>query len=99
MRIVTRMCTSAVGYVTTPDGWPAQIADPAWDPAAFGFIELQARCDAVVMGRTTFLPALAVSQWPWQQPVLPDTSELQRPGAGALSSPKNSPRSANSPAG
>src|SRR5436190_19096666 len=65
MRIVTRMCTSADGYVTTPDGWPAQIADPASDPATFGFIELQARCDAVVMGRTTFEPALGAERWPW----------------------------------
>jgi hypothetical protein len=37
MQIRTRMCMSADGYVTTPDGWPAQLADPAWTPEAFGF--------------------------------------------------------------
>lgn len=65
MRIRTRMCMSADGYVTTPDGRPAQLADPAWDPQAFGFAELQARCDAVLMGRTTFEPALTADRWPW----------------------------------
>jgi hypothetical protein len=29
MQIRTRMCMSLDGYVTTPDGWPAQLADPA----------------------------------------------------------------------
>ena len=65
MQIRTRMCTSADGYVTTPDGWPAQLADPAWSPEAFGFREFQATLDAVVMGRTTFEPALGAEQWPW----------------------------------
>jgi dihydrofolate reductase len=65
MRIRTRMCMSLDGYVTTPDGRPAQLADPAWDPEAFGFVELQASCDAVLMGRTTFEPALNVERWPW----------------------------------
>jgi dihydrofolate reductase len=65
MKIVTRMCMSVDGYVTTPDGWPAQLADPDWDPEVFGFREFQARCDAVLMGRTTFEPALGAEQWPW----------------------------------
>jgi len=65
MRIRTRMCMSADGYVTTPDGWPAQLADPAWDPDSYGFVELQASCDGVLMGRTTFEPALAAEEWPW----------------------------------
>jgi dihydrofolate reductase len=51
--------------VTTPDGWPAQLADPAWDQQAFGFTEFQARCDAVLMGRTTFEPAINAERWPW----------------------------------
>jgi dihydrofolate reductase len=59
------MCTSVDGYVTTPEGLPAQLADPAWDPAAFGFAEFQASCDAVLMGRTTFEPALGAERWPW----------------------------------
>ena len=28
MRILTRLCLSLDGYVTTPEGWPAQLADP-----------------------------------------------------------------------
>jgi dihydrofolate reductase len=59
------MCMSADGYVTTPDGRPAQLADPGWDPEAFGFGELQASCDAVLMGRTTFEPAIGADAWPW----------------------------------
>ena len=31
MPIRTRMCISLDGYVTTADGWPAQLADPGWD--------------------------------------------------------------------
>jgi dihydrofolate reductase len=54
------------GYVTRPDGWPAQLADPDWDPELFGFREFQASCDAVLMGRTTFEPALGAPQWPWE---------------------------------
>ena len=65
MQIRTRMCISADGYVTTPDGWPAQLADPAWDPETYGFAEFQARCDAVLMGRTTFEPAVSADEWPW----------------------------------
>jgi dihydrofolate reductase len=65
MRIRTRMCMSLDGYVTRPDGWPAQLADPAWDPETFGFRDLQASCDAVLMGRTTFEPALGADDWPW----------------------------------
>src|SRR5919201_5120044 len=65
MQIRTRMCMSADGYVTTPDGWPAQLADPAWDPETFGFMEFQAGCDAVLMGSTTFEPAITADRWPW----------------------------------
>jgi dihydrofolate reductase len=64
MQIRTRMCMSADGYVTRPDGWPAQLAAPAWDPETFGFVELQASCDAVLMGRTMFEPALGADRWP-----------------------------------
>ncbi len=32
---------------------------------ALGFYELQAQCDAVLMGRTTFEPALSAPFWPW----------------------------------
>ena len=49
MRILTRMCTSLDGCVTTPDGWPVQLAFRGWDAGALGFYELQARCDAVII--------------------------------------------------
>jgi dihydrofolate reductase len=65
MKILTRMCTSLDGFVTTPDGWPVQLAFSGWDAGALGFYELQARCDAVLMGRTTFEPALGAPFWPW----------------------------------
>ena len=66
MQIRTRMCMSADGYVTTPDGWPAQLADPAFVPGeSYGFPEFQETCDAALMGRTTFEPALGAARWPW----------------------------------
>ncbi len=65
MRIFTRMCTSLDGYVTGPDGLPVQLAFDGWDAGALGFYEFQARCDAVLMGRTTFEPALSAPHWPW----------------------------------
>lgn len=66
MQIRTRMCMSADGYVTTPDGWPAQLADPAFVPGeSYGFPEFQESCDAALMGRTTFEPALNADRWPW----------------------------------
>ena len=49
MQIRTRMCMSADGYVTTPDGWPVQLADPAFVPGeSYGFPEFQESCDAAV---------------------------------------------------
>jgi dihydrofolate reductase len=66
MQIRTRLCISADGYVTTPDGKPVQLADPAFIPGeSYGFPEFQQSCDAVLMGRTTFEPALEADRWPW----------------------------------
>ncbi len=65
MKILTRMCTSLDGYVTIADGLPVQLSFSRWDAGALGFYELQARCDAVLMGRTTFEPALHAPFWPW----------------------------------
>jgi dihydrofolate reductase len=66
VQIRTRMCISADGYVTTPDGRPAQLADPAFVPGeSYGFPEFQKSCDAVLMGRVTFEPALNADRWPW----------------------------------
>src|SRR5919201_3086588 len=66
MEIRTRMCVSLDGYVTTPDGLPVQLADPTFVPGeSHGFPEFQGSCEAVLMGRTTFEPALGADRWPW----------------------------------
>ena len=66
MQIRTRMCTSLDGCVTTPDGRPVQLLDPGFAPGeSYGFPEFQQSCDAVLMGRTTFEPALSADRWPW----------------------------------
>jgi dihydrofolate reductase len=65
-KIRTRMSMSADGYVTTPDGWPAQLADPAFvSGESHGIREFLAGCEAALMGRTTFEPALSHPRWPW----------------------------------
>ena len=66
MQIRTRMCISLDGCVTTRDGLPVQLADPAFVAGeSYGFPEFQESCDAVLMGRTTFEPALGADRWPW----------------------------------
>ncbi|MGA9372647.1 MAG: dihydrofolate reductase family protein [Solirubrobacterales bacterium] len=65
MKIRTRMCTSLDGYISKADGMPVQLADPEWDPQAYGFVALQESCDAVIMGRVTLEPSLGADQWPW----------------------------------
>src|SRR6266480_514716 len=64
--IRTRMCMSLDGFVATPDGRPVQLADPTFVPGeSHGFPEFQRRCEAVLMGRTTFEPAFGADRWPW----------------------------------
>jgi dihydrofolate reductase len=66
MQIRTRMSMSADGYVTTPGGWPALTADPAFVPGkSHGIREFLEGCEAALMGRTTFEPALSNDRWPW----------------------------------
>jgi dihydrofolate reductase len=66
MKIRARLGISADGYVTTPGGWPAQTADPAFAPGeSHGIREFLAGCEAALMGRTTFEPALLNDRWPW----------------------------------
>jgi dihydrofolate reductase len=66
MEIRTRFSISVDGYVTTPDGWPALVADPAFASGqSHGFPEFQQTLDAVLMGRTTFEPAIGAARWPW----------------------------------
>jgi dihydrofolate reductase len=60
------MSTSIDGYVTTPSGWPALTADPAFvSGESHGIREFLAGCEAALMGRTTFEPALNNERWPW----------------------------------
>jgi dihydrofolate reductase len=59
------MCTSLDGYISNEDGLPVQLSDPEWDPEAYGFVELQSNCDAVLMGITTLGPAIDAEPWPW----------------------------------
>jgi dihydrofolate reductase len=54
------------GYVTTPDGLPVQLVDPAFVPGqSYGFPEFLQSCEAALMGRVTFEPALGADRWPW----------------------------------
>jgi dihydrofolate reductase len=66
MQIRARMSMSADGYVTTPGGWPALTADPAFvSGKSHGIPEFLEGCEAALMGRTTFEPALTNERWPW----------------------------------
>ena len=66
MQIRARMSMSADGYVTTPSGWPALTADPVYvSGESHGVREFLAGCEAALMGRTTFEPALTNDRWPW----------------------------------
>lgn len=66
MQIRARMSMSADGYVTTPNGWPALTADPAFvSGKSHGIQEFLADCEAALMGRATFEPALNNERWPW----------------------------------
>jgi dihydrofolate reductase len=66
MAIRTRFSISTDGYVTTPDGWPSPVADPMFESGkSHGWPKFQAPCEAVLMGRHTFEPALSADRWPW----------------------------------
>jgi hypothetical protein len=41
VKILSRLCTSLDGCVSTVDGRPIQLAYPAWDADQLGFYELQ----------------------------------------------------------
>jgi dihydrofolate reductase len=66
MLIRSRMGVSVDGFVATPDGLPALTVMPGFVPGtSYGHPEFIRGCDAVAMGRTTFLPALGAPRWPW----------------------------------
>ena len=69
MLIKSRMGISADGFVATPDGWPALVTAPGFVPAvSHGYPEFIEGVDAVVMGRSTFVPALGSPDWPVEGP-------------------------------
>lgn len=66
MLIKSRMGVSVDGFVADAAGVPAIALAPGFEPGvSHGFPEFIAGCDAVVMGRSTFLPALGAGDWPW----------------------------------
>jgi dihydrofolate reductase len=66
MQIRTHMGVSLDGFVATPDGLPAWLAMPDFVPGkSHGFPEFDEEIEAVVMGRTTFEPAVGADRWPW----------------------------------
>jgi dihydrofolate reductase len=67
MQIRSHLSMSADGYVTTATGWPAQLADPNFVAGAgtHGMKEFLVGCEAALMGRVTFEPALTAERWPW----------------------------------
>lgn len=66
MLIRSRMGVSTDGFVSTTEGVPTLAVMPGFVPGvSHGFPEFIEGCDAVVMGRNTFVPALGASRWPW----------------------------------
>ena len=66
MLIKSRMGVSVDGFVANADGVPAIALVDGFVPGeSHGFPEFIAGCDAVVMGRNTFVPALGAPDWPW----------------------------------
>jgi dihydrofolate reductase len=66
MLIRSRMGISVDGFVANTEGVPTHALMPGFAPAvSHGFPEFIEGCDAVIMGRTTFLPALGAPGWPW----------------------------------
>lgn len=54
------------GFSTDSRGWPPLLRMPDFEPGvSYGHPEFIAQCDAVVVGRTTFEPALGSPRWPW----------------------------------
>ncbi len=82
MLIRARMGVSADGFVATPDGVPTLAVMPGFVPGeSHGFPEFIEGCDAVAMGRSTFVPALGAPSWPWPGlPVFVLTSRPLPPG-------------------
>ncbi|MBV9804771.1 MAG: dihydrofolate reductase family protein [Solirubrobacterales bacterium] len=67
MQIRTHIGVSLDGFVAGSDGRPAVLSMRDFIPGqSHGHPEFIAGCDAVVMGRHTFEPALGAPEWPWR---------------------------------
>jgi dihydrofolate reductase len=67
MQIKTHLGISLDGYISSADGLPALLAMPGFEPSrSHGYPEFIGGCSAVVMGRSTFVPALGAPSWPWR---------------------------------
>ena len=66
MQIRAHLAITLDGYATAPAGYPAVGMMPGFEPGvSYGNVEFMRQCDAVVMGRSTFLPAVDAAWWPW----------------------------------
>jgi dihydrofolate reductase len=66
LQIRTHIGVSVDGFVATQDGRPALLSMPDFVPGvSHGHPEFIADCRAVLMGRTTFDPAVSAPSWPW----------------------------------
>ncbi|TMR93002.1 dihydrofolate reductase family protein [Nonomuraea basaltis] len=66
MRIRTHIAVSVDGFIASPDGLPVILTAPDFESVvSHGLPDLVADCGAVMMGRTTFEPAVGSSHWPW----------------------------------
>ncbi len=66
LQIRTHIGVSLDGFVATSDGRSALLSMPDFVPGqSHGHPEFIEGCDAVLVGRTTFEPALGAPSWPW----------------------------------
>jgi dihydrofolate reductase len=83
MQIRSRMGISADGFVATAEELPTFLTSPGFIPGeSHGYTAFIEGCDAVVMGRSTFVPSLGAPTSPWRdlqvfvltsQPLPPET--------------------------
>lgn len=73
------IATSLDGYIADPNGnidWLHEIPNP--EGIDMGFMAIQDRVDALLMGRTTFETVLSFGvDWPYQKPVFVLSSKLE----------------------
>jgi dihydrofolate reductase len=64
--IKTHLGVSVDGFIASADGLPALLSMPGFESGvSHGHPEFIHGCAGVVMGRSTFEPAVGASHWPW----------------------------------